>query len=310
MSHSVRAAQASYIVLPETVTDKPTVLSFLVSHFKAIEASVWVERIENGKVHWRDGQLVTLTSAFIPRARVYYYREVQQESLIPFDEQILLQNQHIIIAFKPHFLAVNPSGNFVNECLVNRLRIKTGNEQIVAAHRLDRATAGVMLMSVNASTRHDYHQLFKNGDITKTYQAIATLSTDIKQQLESGKLALPLHWTVKNRLAKADPSFMMTITAGEPNSHSEISLVAVKGDIGLFELTPVTGRTHQLRLHMMSLGMPILNDRLYPKLLDKAADDFDKPLMLMAKRLAFTDPLTHELVDISCDGFKLSDVDC
>ncbi|PKG56885.1 pseudouridine synthase [Shewanella sp. GutDb-MelDb] len=305
MSHSVRAAQASYIVLPETVTDKPSVLSFLVSHFKAIDEAVWIARIESGKVHWRDGQLVTLDSVFIPRARVYYYREVQQESLIPFEEKILLQNEQIIIAFKPHFLAVNPSGNFVNECLVNRLRIKTANEQIVAAHRLDRATAGVMLLSLNASTRHDYHQLFKNGNITKTYQAVAVLSASIQKLIEATELSLPTRWTVKNRLVKAEPSFMMKMTDGEANSHSEISLVAVNGNLGLFELTPVTGRTHQLRVHMMSLGMPILNDRLYPELLDKAADDFNKPLMLVAKRLAFVDPLSAEFIDISCDGLQL-----
>ncbi|QQX80740.1 pseudouridine synthase [Shewanella sp. KX20019] len=305
MSNSVRAAQASYIVLPATVTDKPTVLSFLVSHFKAIDEAVWIARIQSGKVHWRDGQLVTLDSAFIPRARVYYYREVQQESLIPFEEKVLLQNEQIIIAFKPHFLAVNPSGNFVNECLVNRLRIKTGNEQIVAAHRLDRATAGVMLLSLNANSRHDYHQLFKSGCITKTYQAVAKLSAPIQKLIAAAKLSLPNHWTVKNRLVKAEPSFMMKIAEGEANSHSEISLIAVKGNLGLFELTPVTGRTHQLRVHMMSLDMPILNDRLYPQLLDKAADDFDKPLMLVAKRLAFVDPLSNEIVDISCDGFSL-----
>jgi tRNA pseudouridine32 synthase/23S rRNA pseudouridine746 synthase len=256
-------------------------------------------------VHWRDGQLVTLDSVFIPRARVYYYREVQQESLIPFEEKILLQNEQIIIAFKPHFLAVNPSGNFVNECLVNRLRIKTANEQIVAAHRLDRATAGVMLLSLNASTRHDYHQLFKNGNITKTYQAVAVLSASIQKLIEATELSLPTRWTVKNRLVKAEPSFMMKMADGEANSHSEISLVAVNGNLGLFELTPVTGRTHQLRVHMMSLGMPILNDRLYPELLDKAADDFNKPLMLVAKRLAFVDPLSAESIDISCDGLQL-----
>lgn len=305
MSNSVRAAQASYIVLPATVTDKPTVLSFLVSHFEAIDEAVWIARIQSGKVHWRDGQLVALNSAFIPRARVYYYREVLQESLIPFEENILLQNEQIIIAFKPHFLAVNPSGNFVNECLVNRLRIKTGNEQIVAAHRLDRATAGVMLLSLNASTRHDYHQLFKTGSITKTYQAVAALSAPIRKLITAAELSLPIRWTVKNRLVKAEPSFMMKVATGEANSHSEISLIAVKGDLGLFELTPVTGRTHQLRVHMMSLDMPILNDRLYPQLLDKAADDFDKPLMLVAKRLAFVDPLSNESVDISCDGFSL-----
>lgn len=307
MSSSVRATQASYVVLPETVTDKPTVLSFLVSQFPAIAEAVWLQRIVDGKVHWRDGTLITAQTAFIPRERVYYYREVEQESLIPFEEKCLLQTDEFLLVFKPHFLAVNPSGNFVNECLVNRLRLKTGNQQIVAAHRLDRATAGVMLLSQKSETRHDYHELFKSGQIQKTYQAVAPLNNQIKQMLEQGSLTLPMHWTVKNRISKTTPSFRMCISEGEANSHSEIRLIETFAGYGLFELVPVTGRTHQLRVHMMSLGMSILNDRLYPELLDKAADDFAKPLKLMARRLSFTDPITHEDVDVSCDGFNLQD---
>ena len=305
MSSSVRAAQASYVVLSETVTDKPTVLSFLVSQFPAITAAVWQQRIVDGKVHWRDGSLVTLESQFIPRERVYYYREVAQESLIPFKEQLLQQTDEFMLVFKPHFLAVNPSGNFVNECLVNRLRLKTNNQQIVAAHRLDRATAGVMLLSVNAQTRHEYHKLFKSGNISKTYQAIASLSAEVKQLLEQTEL--PLQWTVKNRIAKTIPSFRMCVAEGEANSHSEIRLIEVFDGYGLFELEPVTGRTHQLRVHMMSLGMSIVNDRLYPELLDKADDDFDKPLKLMARRLCFIDPISRKQINVSCDGFNLQD---
>lgn len=307
MSSSVRATQASYVVLPDTVTDKPTVFSFLVSRFPAIAESVWQTRILDGKVHWRDGTSITLETAFIPRERVYYYREVEQESIIPFEEQILRQTSEFMLVFKPHFLAVNPSGNFVNECLVNRLRIKTGNQEIVAAHRLDRATAGVMLLSLSSATRHDYHELFKSGQIRKTYQAIAPLSSEIKAMLAKGTLTLPMVWTVKNRLQKTVPSFLMCISDGEANSHSKIRLIEVYNGYGLFELEPVTGRTHQLRVHMMSLGMPLLNDRLYPELLDKAPDDFTKPLKLMAQRLCFTDPITQEVVDVSCNGFNLRD---
>ncbi|MGS0683362.1 pseudouridine synthase [Shewanella sp. 125m-7] len=305
MSSSVRATQASYVVLPETVTDKPTVISFLISQFSAIAASVWQQRILDGNVHWRDGTLITLDSVFIPRERVYYYREVEQESLIPFEEILLLQTSDFMLVFKPHFLAVNPSGNFVNECLVNRLRIKTGNQDIVAAHRLDRATAGMMLLSLNSDTRHDYHELFKRGRINKTYQAIAPLNSEVKAMIDQGALSLPMVWTVKNRLQKTTPSFLMCISDGEANSHSEIRLVEVHEGYGLFELEPVTGKTHQLRVHMMSLGMPLLNDRLYPELLDKAADDFAMPLKLMAKRLCFIDPITQEKIDMSCEGFNL-----
>jgi len=301
MSH-VRANQASYVVLPETVTDKPTVLSFLVSHFNQMDAAIWQQRIVDGKVHWRDGRLIELASAFVPRERVYYYREVARESKIPFKEKILYQDDNIIIAYKPHFLPITPTGQFINECLVNRLRIKTGISTLVAAHRLDRATAGLILLSKNPQQRHLYHDLFKQGNINKQYQAIARLTPELIAEYRLNQLAFPRHWTVKNRMVKAQPSFTMQVTEGEANTHSNVSLIAIKDDIGLFKLSPVTGKTHQLRVHMQSLGMPLMNDRLYPTLLDKAEDNFAAPLQLLAQQLKFTDPVSGIEHDISCDG--------
>ncbi|SQD79123.1 pseudouridine synthase [Moritella yayanosii] len=307
---TVRATYASHIVLPENVTDKPTVCSFLIGHFKQIDATVWQQRIIDGKVHWRDGSLITLDCAFIPRERVYYYREVAVEKKIPFPEKIMYEDDHIIIAYKPHFLAVSPSGQFINECLVNRLRIKTGIDTLVTAHRLDRATAGLMLLSKHPEQRHLYHDLFKYANITKHYQAIARLTPELYQQQQQAELVLPLHWTVKNNIVKGEPSFTMKIADGEANSHSEIELIAAKGEFGLFRLSPITGKTHQLRLHMNSLGMPLVNDRLYPILLDRCDDNFKQPLQLLAQQLEFTDPVTgieHNIVTKTLDIDTLMD---
>lgn len=303
---NVRASQASYIVLPETVTDKPTVLSFLTAHFKHIDPAIWQQRILDGKVHWRDGRLINLDTAFVARERVYYYREVTKEKKIPFAEQILYQDDNIIVAYKPHFLPVNPTGQFINECLVNRLRRKTGISTLVPAHRIDRATAGLMLFSKNPAQRHLYHALFKQGKITKGYQALARLTPELLHQYQAQKLTLPLHWSVKKRIVTGTPSFTMQVVDGEANSHSEITLTKVNGDAGLFELSPLTGRTHQLRVHMQSLGMPLINDRLYPTLLDEAEDDFDAPLQLLAQHLRFTDPVSGIEHNISCEGLTLS----
>ncbi|SQH78408.1 YabO/YceC/SfhB family protein [Shewanella benthica] len=302
MPSSVRASQASYVVLAENVIDKPTVLSFLVERFKQVGSDIWRERIIDGKVHWQDGSLIELDTRFKPRARVYYYREVKSETKVPFEEKILYRDEQIILAFKPHFLALHPSGNFVNECLVNRLRIKTGIETIVPAHRLDRATAGIVLMILNPEARTQYHDLFKNHQITKEYQALAKLTPELLARHQVGELALPLQWTVKNRMVKGEPSFTMKVVEGESNTHSEISLIDIKDDVGLFKLSPITGRTHQLRVHMQSLGMSIINDRCYPQLQPKADDDYARPLKLVAKRLKFNDPVTGIALDIECEG--------
>ena len=156
-------------------------------------------------------------------------------------------------------------------------------------------------MTTRPETRHIYHQLFIDDAIRKDYQAIAKLTPEIIAEYESGQLTLPRHWTVKNRMQRSEPSFTMKVVAGEANTHSEISLVAIKGHLGLFHLSPITGKTHQLRVHMQSLGMPLLNDRFYPSLLPKGPDNFTAPLQLLAQRLRFIDPLSGTHHDTQCE---------
>ncbi|MEZ9141942.1 MULTISPECIES: pseudouridine synthase [unclassified Shewanella] len=300
---AARAAQPSYIVLPQSKTAPLTVLEFLVSHFQQIPESVWLKRVADGKVHWADGELIDQHTQYRGATRVYYYREVEAETKIPFQHKILHQDEHCILVFKPHFLPVTPSGNFVNECLIHRLRIASGIDTISPAHRLDRPTAGVMLMTVNPESRHAYHSLFTDGKINKQYQAIAQLTPELLALHQQDGLSLPIKWSVKNRMVRSTPSFLMKITDGEANTHSEISLIAVKGTRGLFELSPITGKMHQLRVHMMSLGMPLENDTNYPQLQPKAADNFDKPLKLVAKSLMFVDPFSQQTMAVSCEGY-------
>nr|WP_250885673.1 pseudouridine synthase [Shewanella jiangmenensis] len=276
-----------------------TVFAFLCHHFARLGEALWRERVLAGKVHWQDGSLIDLDTPYRPTARVYYYREVQAETRVPFKEKILYRTEHMMLVFKPHFLPVTPSGNYVNECLVHRLRLATGIDTVSPAHRLDRETAGVMLMSLVPQTRHLYHNLFLDGGIRKDYHATARLT----DELAANWRGEPIHWTVKNRLTPAEPSFLMRVAEGDPNSHSEISLLNVKDGRGLFALSPITGKTHQLRVHMLSLGMPLDNDRFYPKLKPKSDDNFETPLKLVARRLRFTDPVGGEAIDISCDGF-------
>jgi tRNA pseudouridine32 synthase/23S rRNA pseudouridine746 synthase len=274
------------------------VLDFLAAQFPQIPYDVWRARVLEGKVHWRGGDRVDVDSPYQAKQRVFYYREVAAEAIIPLAESIVYQDERIIIANKPHFLALNPSGQCVNECLVNRLRIKTGYKDLVPAHRLDRATAGLVILVKESRYRDAYHGLFRDGTIDKTYQALAPLTIELKAQYANGRLEKPLRWTVNNRLVKADPSFTMQVVAGAANSHSKIALLEVRDGIGRFELSPITGRTHQLRVHMQSLGMPIVNDRCYPQLLPYAVDDYHHPLKLLAQRVTFTDPVSGRHIDI------------
>jgi len=275
----------SKLSLPQTNPGVATVLEYLIIKFPYVDAHLWRQRIEDGKVHWHDGSLISLHTPFQPQQQVYYYREVESEPMIPFKESIVFQDEHILVAYKPHFLAVIPGGAYVNECLQNRLRHSTGMEDLQALHRLDRVTAGLVMFSINPDTRHRYHDVFKMRKIRKTYQAVARIGhhdTIVDQE-----------WDVKNRIERSAPRFLMKVTKGEANSHSAIRCLQQAGQNALFELNPITGRTHQLRVHMQSLGWPILNDKYYPELQPLSADNYAKPLQLLAKELAFIDPLTQ-----------------
>jgi len=284
--------QPSKLSLPIINPGVSSVLQYLVLKFPNISEHVWQQRMKDGKVHWHNGELITSKTKYQPQQRVYYYRELTSEPSIPFKEEILFQDEQLLVVYKPHFLPVTPGGIYINECLQNRLRDITGLPELQALHRLDRATAGLVLFSVQANNRHLYHELFNTRKIHKTYQAIALIGNT---KVYTGQC-----WVVKNRLIKSTPKFLMQIERGQANSHSLIKCVGVLANKALFELSPVTGKTHQLRLHMQSLNMPILNDRYYPTLQVQQDDDYSQPLQLLAKSLNFIDPVSQQTRSFSC----------
>jgi tRNA pseudouridine32 synthase/23S rRNA pseudouridine746 synthase len=282
----VIAKSPSKLSLPQQNPGVATVLDFLILKFPAITRDVWEQRMAEGKVHWHDGSLIQPQTAFAAQQRVYYYREVKIEPVIPFAEKIIFQDELILVAYKPHFLPVTPGGGYVEECLQNRLRNVTGNSNLQAVHRIDKGTAGLVLFSVNPNSRQQYHGLFETQQVNKTYQAIASTinkGARVDQQ-----------WEIKNRLEKTEPRFLMHIVDGVANSHSRIRCLQISADNALFELSPITGKTHQLRLHMQSLGWPLLNDTYYPELQASKPDDYSKPLQLLAQKLQFIDPVTQQ----------------
>ncbi len=298
----------SIVSLPQVNPGLTTVLEYLILKFPHISTQTWQQRIIDGKVHCQDGSLITLQTPFKSQLQVYYYREVENEPLIPFKEIIIFQDQHILVAYKPHFLAVIPGGIYVNECLQNRLRRSTGIKSLQALHRLDRVTAGLVIFSVNPATRHHYHQLFETRQIHKTYQAIANISEG--KNSSAGENLVGQEWEVKNRIVRSQPRFLMQVIEGEANSHSVIRCLqqTVQQTAqeterkALFELNPITGKTHQLRLHMQTLGWPILNDKYYPQLQPLSADNYSAPLQLLAKELKFIDPITQQTRCFSYEG--------
>ena len=281
----------SVVTLPAMEKPYPSILEFLARTFPNIPRDEWAERIHAGKVLDEHGAPITMESKYVPAKRLFYFREVENEPVIPFSEGIVFQNDELLISCKPHFLPVIPGGRFVNECLLNRLRSRTGIADLVPLHRIDRETAGLVIFSVNRETRGLYHELFMHGKIAKTYHALAEFTYPPQAT----------RWVIENRIVRGEPRFRMKIVPGLVNARSSIQLLESAGNRGRFQLSPVTGKTHQLRLHMSSLGFRIINDRVYPELLAEQNDDFDQPLQLLAKHIAFRDPITGKPVEFSSE---------
>ena len=272
----------SIVSMPDSGRPFPTLVAFLVERFPKISEQTWLERIATGKVLTEEGHPVTITTPYMPNRRLFYFREVEEERVVPFQEQILFRNDHLIVACKPHFLPVTPGGPYVLETLTNRLKKKTENPFLSPINRIDRGTAGLVLISLNKETRGLYQQMFMDGLVQKTYEALAGFPYDSEQT----------EWMVENRIEQGEPWFRMKTCEGKINTRSRIRLVETKGSKARFQLFPVTGKKHQLRIHLSGLGFPILNDRYYPTLLPEMPDDFSRPLQLLSRKIEFRDPIT------------------
>jgi len=270
-----------------------TVLESLCSHFVAVSREQWLQRMTRGRVLDADRQPIGPQHRHRAGLVVHYFREVSQERPIPGVERLIHRDEHLVVADKPHFLPVNPAGRFVEETLLTRLMARLSNPDLVPLHRIDRGTAGLVMFSACRATRGRYQALFRDGRIDKHYEAIAPALP-----------ALELPCMRETRLAAGTPFFRMREVDGEPNARTRIEVletaVAPSGPAGTsvrrphwrYRLTPFTGKKHQLRVHMAALGAAIANDPFYPELGDEREDDYDTPLKLLARGLAFADPLT------------------
>lgn len=321
-------------------TDGPwrTVHEYVLETFGHIDHGGITQRFEDGEVVDAEATPLTTETPIGAVDFLWYYRSVTDEIPLPVTEEVLFEDEHLVVADKPHFLPTTPAGRYVQQSLLVRLRRRLDLPDLIPIHRLDRGTAGVVLFSKRPETRGAYQLCFEDRQVHKTYECVSAFTTDCTTDFTTGhgsdprasaERAARFPLTVRSRISKtkgvviservdydvADSGRRLQDRRGrrrgrrrtEPipgaNSSSRIELLAqgaapsgsrAPHDVGLFRLTPHTGKTHQLRIHMALLGLGILHDRFYPDLLDDAPDDFDAPLQLLARHLSFTDPLTGQ----------------
>lgn len=272
---------ASRLQLPPG--DWDSLLDGLCARFPRISRDQWQDRFARGRVQDAQGRALLPGQRWQVGLEIRYFREVEDEPVIPFAERIVHHDAHLLVADKPHFLPVVPAGGHVQQTLLARLVAATGNTDLVPLHRLDRLTAGLVLFSTRPESRDAYQRLFRERRIAKVYEALAP--------------ALP-GWCFplqrRSRLQKGEPFHCMREEQGEPNSETFIDVLDRMGPAWRYRLQPVTGRKHQLRVHMAALGAPILGDDLYPTYAPQPPGDYRRPLQLLACSLSFSDPIGGE----------------
>ncbi|CAN5196108.1 pseudouridine synthase [soil metagenome] len=239
-------------------------------------------KVLGGEVLCADGTVVDAATVLAPGSHVYLYRDLPVEVPVPFGIPILYRDDDIVVVDKPHFLATMPRGRHVVQTAVVRLRRDLDLPELSPAHRLDRLTAGVLLFTVRRELRGRYQTLFARREVHKTYLAVT-------QQVPAEVPAV-----VRSRIVKQRGVLQAVEVPVEPGGefNAETAIDHLGGT--RFRLTPLTGRTHQLRVHLNSIGAPIVNDPWYPVVKDVAAEDFSAPLQLLAHTLEFDDPISGQ----------------
>jgi tRNA pseudouridine32 synthase/23S rRNA pseudouridine746 synthase len=276
---TVNGVGPSYLRLPGGPWKN--ILEFLEERFPDVTPETWISRMNKREVVDENGVPLSTDSPYRGGVSIFYYREVEGEPVVPFEETIIYRDDHILVADKPHFLPVIPSGQFLHETLLVRLKKRLNLEDLVPIHRIDRETAGIVAFSHNPATRGDYASLFRTRSIRKVYEALAASLPDV---------SFPI--TRRSRMIPGEPFFRMKEVEGEPNAETHIDILEKMDSLTIYRLLPVTGRKHQLRVHLSALGIPIVNDKFYPDILPWKADDFSLPLKLLARAISFQDPLT------------------
>lgn len=276
--------QAAWIRTPDADRPAPwtTLRAFLLDRLNA-EAPVDA-MLAAGRFVFGDGTPLTGTEAYAPHTFVWFHRDLREEPVVPFEVRVLYRDERIVVVDKPHFLSSIPRGRHVLQSVVVRMRNALDLPELSPAHRLDRLTAGVLLLTTERRWRAPYQQVFEHRLARKTYTALAPVRPD---------LVLPVE--VRNHVHKRRGVWQADVLADrEPNTRTRVELLESRGAYGLYRLTPTTGKTHQLRVHLNGLGIPIVGDPLYPEVLDVDVDDFSTPLELVARTLAFPDPVSGE----------------
>ena len=274
-----------------------TIAEFMASRFAHLDPGELYRRIDAGEIVGTDGRAIDRHTTPGTHEFVWYHRQLPDEQVLPYTEEIVYADDDLVVVDKPHFLPTTPSGRYLRETTLVRLRVRLDNPHITPVHRLDRPTAGLVMFTARPEVRGAYQSLFEQRRVGKVYEAVSALPTgwDPRARTLDGQ-AVPL--VRRDHLHSPGGPQRTVVRPGlEPNAETTVDVLghgisAAERPVLHTLLRPRTGKLHQLRVQLAALGIPILGDRRYPELLPEAPDDDALPLQLLARELEFTDPLS------------------
>jgi tRNA pseudouridine32 synthase/23S rRNA pseudouridine746 synthase len=292
-----------------------TAMDYMMHRWGHIDPQGIEDRFDAGEIVGEGGIPLTRHTRLEDHTFIWYYRTLPPETRLPVEISILHRDDHLLVVDKPHFLPTTPGGTYIQESALVRLRNQLELPDLIPMHRLDRMTAGVLLFSTNPQTRGKYQVLFEKRQVQKDYECVSAAEP------ATGHPAVEFPVVVRNRMTKSRSYLLAEVVEGEPNTETRIERLETfdagthpgaggttlaAPALARYRLEPHTGKTHQLRVHMASLGLGIVNDAFYPDLLDKAPDNFGKPLQLLARGIRFVDPVSGRPVEYR-SGLELSE---
>ncbi len=281
-----------------------TVLQYYATRYRHSSEQEWRAKIESGQV-LINGEGVFPETILQLGQNLAYHRPPWLEPTVPLSWEIIYEDRDLLAIAKPAGLPVLPGGGFLENTLLWQIKKTYPQNPPVPIHRLGRGTSGLLLLAKSALAKSSLSRQMRTNSVSKSTEN----RVDKIYLAKVGNGVIPNRFSVTNPIGKIPHPLLGYIygaTATGKFAHSECQVVQRNTDSTIIQVKILTGRPHQIRIHLAAAGFPLMGDPLYgvggiPQLKQNAiAVPGDCGYYLHAYRLAFSHPRSSKRIDLIC----------